>query len=76
DPSSDKFGTIIDTAGGPALVRRATLPRLDLGPIVARDLDIQIGRNFGDTEVIGMNFLSRLKSWRVEGDRMILEGHP
>ncbi|MFX8195627.1 retropepsin-like aspartic protease, partial [Acinetobacter baumannii] len=52
DPSSDKFGTIIDTAGGPALVRRATLPRLDLGPIVARDLDIQIGRNFGDTEVI------------------------
>ncbi|MEN2784920.1 hypothetical protein ACFOKI_15215 [Sphingomonas qilianensis] len=28
---------------------------------------------FGETNVIGMNFLSRLKSWRVEGNILVLE---
>ena len=30
---------------------------------------------FGETDVLGMNFLSRLKSWRVEGSTLILEPH-
>jgi len=73
DPGGDKFGTIINTANGPTIVRRATAPVVALGSIKAQNLDIHIGRNFDDAEVIGMNFLSRLKSWRVEGNRMILE---
>jgi aspartyl protease family protein len=31
-----------------------------------------IAPNIGETNVIGMNLLSRLASWRVEGDTMIL----
>ena len=30
---------------------------------------------FGDIDVLGMNFLSRLKSWRVEGRTLILTPH-
>lgn len=73
DPAADKFGTIIETANGPAAVRRGIATDVRLGTIDAHNLDIQIGDNFGDDGVIGMNFLSRLKSWRVEGSRMILE---
>lgn len=72
DPTGDQFGTIINTANGPAIARRAVAPTVTLGPIEARNLDVLVGRNFGDG-MIGMNFLSRLKSWRVEGDEMILE---
>lgn len=73
DPNADKFGTIIATANGPTIVRRATAPMVTLGSIKAQKLDIQIGRNFDDAEVVGMNFLSRLKSWHVEGNKMVLE---
>lgn len=75
DPSGDRFGTIIKTANGLVIARRATAPLLSVGPIQARNLEVLVGDNFGDGEVIGMNFLSSLKSWKVEGDRMVLEPH-
>ena len=73
DPAADPFGTIIKTANGVVIARRATVPMVAVGPIEARGLDVVVGDTFGDGEVIGMNFLSSLKSWRVEGNRMILE---
>jgi len=36
-------------------------------------LAVVVAEEFGDSNVIGMNFLSQLKSWRVEGNEMILE---
>lgn len=73
DAAADPFGTIIKTANGLVIARRATAPRLAVGPIEARNIEVLVGGNFDDGEVIGMNFLSSLKSWRVEGDSMILE---
>jgi aspartyl protease family protein len=40
---------------------------------VAKDLPIVVAKEFGDSNVIGMNFLSKLRSWRVEGTEMVLE---
>ena len=40
------------------------------------DLTVFVASNFGDLDVLGMNFLSRLKSWRVEGNVLILEPQP
>lgn len=73
DPGADPFGTIIQTANGPIIARRAVAEKLAIGPIEARNLDILVDEHFDDDGVVGMNFLSSLKSWRVEGDRMILE---
>ncbi|MBL7325885.1 TIGR02281 family clan AA aspartic protease, partial [Escherichia coli] len=36
-------------------------------------LPLVVGDSFGDLDVLGMNFLSRLKSWRVEDRTLILE---
>ena len=38
----------------------------------ARGIDAIIAPGLGPTNVIGMNVLSRLASWRVEGQTMIL----
>lgn len=73
DATGDSFGTIIQTANGPIIARRAVAPSIAIGPIEARNLDILVDDHFDGDGVIGMNFLSSLRSWRVEGDRMILE---
>ena len=69
---NDPFGVMMNTANGPMIARRASAGAFDVGPIHATDIELSVAPSFG-TGMIGMNFLSRLKSWRVEGDRMILE---
>ena len=60
------------TANGAIRAELATISELRLGNIVARDLDAVVAPGLGDTNVIGMNLLSRLKGWRVEDGVLIL----
>ncbi|MFC0203055.1 retropepsin-like aspartic protease family protein [Novosphingobium soli] len=72
-PDPGDAGVILDTANGPIVARMATAGTLRLGGIEAHELPIAIGPdNEVETNVIGMNLLSRLGAWRVEGNRMIL----
>lgn len=76
-PSPSPFPMIIQTANGSVRAETATVSELRIGNIVARDLPVVTSPAFGDMDVIGMNFLSRLKSWRVEGRMLILTpNHP
>lgn len=63
---------IMRTANGSATAQLATIDELRFGNIVARDLDAVIVPGIGEMNVIGMNLLSRLASWRVEGRTLIL----
>lgn len=67
------FAAGVDTANGRVTAQRATIRTFQLGPVTARDLPAVV---FGDTDVVGMNFLSRLRGWRVEGRTLILEANP
>lgn len=60
------------TANGTVDAELATIGELRFGNIVARDLDAVVAPGLGETNVIGMNFLSRLAGWRVEGRTLIL----
>ncbi|THD37961.1 MAG: TIGR02281 family clan AA aspartic protease [Sphingomonas sp.] len=76
-PDRSPFPMIIQTANGSIRAQTATVPELRIGNIVARDLPVVTSPAFGDMDVVGMNFLSRLKSWRVEGRTLILTpNHP
>jgi aspartyl protease family protein len=66
---------VLQTANGMAPARTGSVGELRLGNIVARDLKVVVSPAFGDMEVIGMNFLSKLASWRVEGRTLILVPH-
>ena len=73
DLDESPFGTVLSTANGDIAVSRSTVKKLDVGTITTSDLSVVGSPSFGDTDVLGMNFLSRLKGWRVEGDTLILE---
>lgn len=71
----DLFPILLRTANGTIKARSATVGDLRLGTISARKLAVVVSPAFGDTDVLGMNFLSRLKSWRVEGRTLVLVPH-
>jgi aspartyl protease family protein len=63
------------TANGTVQAQLTTISELRFGSVVARDLDAVVAPGLGDANVIGMNLLSRLASWRVEGRTLILVPH-
>jgi aspartyl protease family protein len=71
--ASDGLPAIIETANGSVAARRGKIGTLSLGPLRMRDLGVVVSQNFGELDVLGMNFLSRLHSWRVEGNVLVLE---
>lgn len=64
---------LIETANGTVQAQPARADHVAIGPLSTADLPLVVGDSFGDLDVLGMNFLSRLKSWRVEGRTLILE---
>jgi len=64
--------SVVSTANGTVTGKSATIATLKVGGITATDLPTIVAPEFGDQDVLGMNFLSRLKSWRVEGKTLIL----
>jgi aspartyl protease family protein len=64
---------MIETANGTVAAKRGRIERLAIGPLATEDLGVVISESFGKLDVLGMNFLSRLHSWRVENNTLILE---
>ncbi|WP_294301904.1 TIGR02281 family clan AA aspartic protease [uncultured Sphingomonas sp.] len=73
EPNAVGFPVVINTANGSVTARRGRVERVSLGMLETKDLGVVVSPTFGDTNVLGMNFLSRLGSWRVEGRTLILE---
>lgn len=71
----DPVPVILQTANGAVPAKTASVPELRIGAIVARNLKVVVSPAFGDMDVLGMNFLSKLASWRVEGKTLILVPH-
>jgi aspartyl protease family protein len=68
------FPVLVETANGTVELQRARIDTLAIGTIVQKDAAVLIGSDgLGDTNLLGMSFLSTLKSWRVEGTTLILE---
>lgn len=80
DIDENGFPEIVSTANGDIAALHATIDRLTIGGITAHDLPVIVSPAFGDTDILGMNFLSRLASWRVEGSGasqvLVLVPHP
>ena len=66
---------ILETANGTARAETGRVDEIKVGNIVARNLRIVTSPGLGNLDVIGMNFLSKLQSWRVEGQTLILVPH-
>lgn len=73
DPAQDDFGTPITTANGTVMGRRVRIDTLKLGPIERRDVRAVTAAEFGDMNVLGMNFLNSLSGWGVENGALVLK---
>lgn len=72
-PRPGGLPVMISTANGTVTADLTTVESLRLGNIEARGIDAVIAPNLGRTNVLGMNFLSRLDGWRVENGDLILD---
>jgi aspartyl protease family protein len=66
---------VLRTANGLAQARTGTIDDLRLGTVKAKGLKVVISPSLANLDVLGMNFLSKLASWRVEGRTLILVPH-
>ncbi len=66
-------GIAMQTANGVVIAKRSSISGLAVGPIHTSDLPVVVSDRLNGVNVLGMNFLSRLKSWRVENGEMVLE---
>nr|WP_243846990.1 TIGR02281 family clan AA aspartic protease [Sphingomonas japonica] len=76
DTDDSRFPVMLTTANGTIAAKRGNVDRVTLGAITTHDLGVVVSPAFGDVNVLGMNFLSRLASWRVEGGTLILVPPP
>jgi aspartyl protease family protein len=72
EPRRGGIPIMLGTANGTVQAHVATIDSLTFGNVSASGTDAAIAENFGDFNVIGMNVLARLGSWRVENNTLIL----
>lgn len=79
--SAETLGLEVDRSGMPLVVETAnglvnawpsTVPELVIGNIVMRDLPVLVIDVPGSINLLGMNWLSRLRGWQVDGRVMTL----
>jgi aspartyl protease family protein len=72
-PNAAGFPVALDTANGQVLARRAKIDKLSMDGLLMKNHSVVVSDSFGNTNVLGMNFLDALRSWRVEGAIMTLQ---
>ena len=72
EPRPGGLPVMLGTANGTVTADLTTVESLSFGNIRAEGLDAVIAPNLGNTNVLGMNFLSRLEGWCVENGDLIL----
>jgi len=76
DRGKNLLPVMMRTANGVVRADTGAIDTLVLGDIEARGLNVIISPALGTMDILGMNFLSQLKSWRVEGRTLILVPNP
>jgi aspartyl protease family protein len=61
----------VETANGTVLMRKGRAERLIVGPIERQDIGVNVNGS-DSTNVLGMNFLSSLTRWSVEGRSLVM----
>lgn len=72
DPAKLTFNHYARTANGVVRGAGARVAKLEVGPIVRTDIAVNVTDGALDTNLLGMDFLRTLSSWRVEGDTLVM----
>lgn len=72
DTAESPFPVLLDTANGTITAQSTTAKHVVAGSIGIEDLGVVVSAAAGELDLLGMNVLSRLASWRVERGTLIL----
>jgi aspartyl protease family protein len=67
------YPVFLNTANGRVTAQRGVILSLKIGSREFGQHDVVVSESFGDTNVLGMNFLDSMQSWKVEGNVMKLK---
>jgi aspartyl protease family protein len=70
---ADGYPIILSTANGRVAAKRGNVRSLVVGPHRIENHAVIVSESFGDVNLLGMNFLNSMQSWRVEANVMILQ---
>lgn len=70
---ADGYPIILSTANGRVAAKRANVRSLTVGPHRIENHPVVVSERFGDVNLLGMNFLNSMQSWRVEANMMVLQ---
>ena len=71
--SADGYPIILSTANGRVAAKRGNVASLAIGPHRMENHSVVVSESFGDVNLLGMNFLNSMQSWRVQGNMMVLQ---
>jgi aspartyl protease family protein len=73
-PSRGDYNSTVTTANGTVKAARARIAAIDVGGLVARDVDAMVLPDEALSEnLLGLSFLSKLKRFEYSGGTMVLE---
>ena len=67
------YPIILNTANGRVAAKRGNVELLSIGSHMIENHPVVVSDRFGDVNLLGMNFLNNMQSWRVEGNMMVLQ---
>ena len=73
DPGQLTFTSMAHTANGTVMGAPIRISELVVGPIVMTDVRADVNQAEMAASLLGMEFLNRLQSWRVENERLTLK---
>ncbi|HEY5724036.1 MAG TPA: TIGR02281 family clan AA aspartic protease [Allosphingosinicella sp.] len=76
DADTGLVPVMLQTANGMVQARKGTVDLLRVGTVEAKGLRVVVSPALGNLDVLGMNFLTQLESWRVEGRTLVLTPKP
>jgi aspartyl protease family protein len=70
---ADGYPVFLNTANGRVTAQRGIIQSFKIGTHEIGQHNVVVSESFGDTNVLGMNFLDSMQSWKVEGNVMTLK---
>ncbi|WP_333569563.1 retropepsin-like aspartic protease family protein [Sphingorhabdus sp.] len=70
---ADGYPVFLSTANGRVTAQRGIIQWFKIGTHEIGQHNVVVSESFGDTNVLGMNFLDSMQSWKVEGNVMTLK---
>ncbi len=67
------YPVFLNTANGRVTAQRGAILSLKIGSQEIGQHNVVVSESFGDTNVLGMNFLDSMQSWKVEANVMTLK---